>query len=173
MYGEIIGDIAGSENQANSGGKNKLFSEECHYSEHTVMTFAVARAILRSREERYDKRDSGRSFCEILNEQMNSAETKGGFFAGSNGRKLSKNGREIAAIVSPCAIAAISMREAQALAAASASAARVSSEEIKEAEAVASAILMAKFCRTKEEIKKYISSHYFPLDDHLKDFRSE
>ena len=49
MYGAILGDIIGSAFEFDRGGKTKdfpLFSEECTWTDDTVMTIAVAEALI-------------------------------------------------------------------------------------------------------------------------------
>ena len=49
MYGAILGDMIGSPYEFDRGGKTKdfpLFSAESHFTDDTVMTIAVAEALL-------------------------------------------------------------------------------------------------------------------------------
>ena len=49
MYGAILGDIIGSPYEFDQGNKSKefpLFFSECHFTDDTVMTLAVAEAFL-------------------------------------------------------------------------------------------------------------------------------
>lgn len=71
MYGAMIGDIVGSKYEFNNIKTKKfpLFSKGCDYTDDTIMTVAVAKAILRSRElQRKDETDP--SFQKILIESM-------------------------------------------------------------------------------------------------------
>lgn len=57
MYGAILGDIIGSPYEFDRGGKTKefpLFSEYSEFTDDTVMTVAVADALLDSRAEERD-----------------------------------------------------------------------------------------------------------------------
>ena len=72
MYGALIGDIVGSKYEFHNI-KTKvfpLFSEGCDYTDDTIMTVAVAKAILLSRQEQYEKSEKGRGFREFLIEIM-------------------------------------------------------------------------------------------------------
>ena len=64
MYGAILGDIIGSPYEFDRGNKTKefpLFSEESTFTDDTVMTIAVAEALL----------DSGlRTDKEIIRQQL-------------------------------------------------------------------------------------------------------
>ena len=49
MYGAILGDIIGSPYEFDMGNKSKefpLFSERSHFTDDTVMTFAIAEVLL-------------------------------------------------------------------------------------------------------------------------------
>ena len=51
MYGAILGDIIGAPYEFDRGNKSKefpLFCEESHFTDDTVMTIAVAEALLDS-----------------------------------------------------------------------------------------------------------------------------
>ncbi|MBQ8824459.1 MAG: hypothetical protein IJZ64_04425 [Ruminococcus sp.] len=52
MIGAIIGDIVGSRFEWHNCRKRdfELFSEKCHFTDDTVMSLAVAKAILKSRD---------------------------------------------------------------------------------------------------------------------------
>lgn len=73
--------------------------------------------------------------------------------------------------VSPCGFFANSLKEAQALAKASAEVTHNHPEGIKGAVATASAIYLARQGETKEEIKTYIQENYYPLDFTLAEIR--
>ena len=65
MFGAIIGDIVGSVYEFNNI-KTKdfpFFKERCFYTDDTVMTMAVAQALLKAREQ-------PRDFKEILVQEM-------------------------------------------------------------------------------------------------------
>lgn len=72
----------------------------------------------------------------------------------------------------PCGLAAVTLEEAVALARASACITHDHPEGVKGAEAVSAAIFLAKTCKTKEEIRKHISEHYYNLDFTLDSIRS-
>ena len=49
MFGAIVGDVAGSRFEFDRGGKTKNFefiTDECEYTDDTVMTVAVAEALM-------------------------------------------------------------------------------------------------------------------------------
>ncbi len=178
MYGAFIGDIVGSKYEFNNI-KTKdfpLFSQGCDYTDDTIMTVAVAKAIILSRREQYETSSNGKGFQEFLVETMQDFGRKypyptgayGGRFASWLHQKDPKPygsfGNGSAMRVSPCGLAAVTMDEALALARASASVTHDHPEGIKGAEAVAAAIFMAKCGESKEAIRQYISEHYYNLD---------
>ena len=185
MYGALIGDIVGSKYEFHNI-KTKvfpLFSEGCDYTDDTIMTVAVAKAILLSRQEQYEKSEKGRGFREFLVEIMQDFGRRypcptgayGGMFAKwlrqDKPKPYGSFGNGSAMRVSPCGLAAVTMEEALALARASADVTHEQHEGIKGAEAVAAAIFLAKCGRPKEEIREYIAEHYYNLDFTLNSIR--
>ena len=72
MFGAFIGDIVGSKYEFNNI-KTKtfpLFSQGCDYTDDSIMTVAVAKAIMLSRTEQFEKNGEGRGFQEFLVEIM-------------------------------------------------------------------------------------------------------
>ena len=72
MYGAFIGDIVGSKYEFNNiiTKQFPLFSPGCDYTDDTIMTVAVAKAILLSREEQFKRGENGKGFQEFLVEVM-------------------------------------------------------------------------------------------------------
>ena len=68
MFGAFIGDIVGSKYEFNNIKTKRfpLFSQDCDYTDDTIMTVAVAKAIMLSRREQYEKNEKGKSFQEFL-----------------------------------------------------------------------------------------------------------
>lgn len=185
MYGAIIGDIVGSKYEFNNI-KTKdfpLFSEGCDYTDDTIMTVAVAKAILLSRHEQHKKRGEGKGFQEFLIEIMQDfgrrypypAGGYGGRFASwlrsDNPMPYGSYGNGSAMRVSPCALAAVTMEEACVLARVSVAVTHDHPEGIKGAEAVCAAVFLAKYGESKEEIRKYIEERYYKLNFTLADIR--
>ena len=185
MYGAFIGDIVGSKYEFNNiiTKQFPLFSPGCDYTDDTIMTVAVAKAILLSREEQFKRGENGKGFQEFLIEVMQDFGRRyphptgayGGSFAKwlrqKNPKPYGSYGNGSAMRVSPCGLAAVTMEEALAWARASASVSHDHPEGIKGAEAVSAAVFLAKCGRTKEEIGQYISEHYYNLDFTLDSIR--
>lgn len=167
MYGAIIGDIVGSKYEFGNFKSKEfpLFQEGCSYTDDTIMTVAVASALLRSRTEDV-------SFKSVLVEEMQRFGRKyphpqgayGGRFAAwlqaENPQPYHSFGNGAAMRVSPCGLLAVTMEEALALAKASAEVTHNHPEGIKGAEATASAIFLARTGHTKSEIKAYIEENF-------------
>lgn len=185
MYGAFIGDIVGSKYEFNNiKTKNfPLFSQGCDYTDDTIMTAAVAKAIMLSRREQYENSERGKGFQEILVSVMqdfgkrypNPTGAYGGNFAEwlcqANPKPYGSYGNGSAMRVSPCGLAAVTIEEALALSRASAGVTHNHPEGIKGAEAVSAAVFMAKTGKSKAEIRQYISEHYYNLDFTLDSIR--
>jgi len=185
MYGAFIGDIVGSKYEFNNIKTKSfpLFACDCDYTDDTIMTVAVAKAIMLSREEQYKTNGKGKGFQEFLVEIMQDFGKRFPYPKGAYGVSFSKwlrqnnpkpynsFGNGSAMRVSPCGLAAVTLEEAKALARASACISHNHPEGIKGAEAVASAVFMAKSGKTKDEIKQHITEHYYPLDFTLDSIR--
>lgn len=169
MYGAIIGDIVGSKYEFRPI-KTKEFpfvSEGCEFTDDTVMTVAVARAIISAR-------DSRRPFSEALVEEMRGLGRKypnrgyGGRFDAwlhqDDPQPYNSYGNGSAMQVSPCGLIAVGLDEALALARVSAEVTHDHPEGVKGAQAVAAAVYLAKAHSTKQEIRDYIAEHFYDLD---------
>ena len=178
MIGAIIGDIVGSPYEfGNIKSKDfPLFTDGCDYTDDTIMTVAVAKALLRARNE-----DAG--FKELLVEEMHAFGRKypdpkgayGGRFAqwlrSDDPKPYGSYGNGSAMRVSPCGLMAVTMEECLQWAEASASVTHDHPEGIKGAKAVAAAVFMARTGAAKEEIREYIGENFYPLARTLDEIR--
>lgn len=163
MFGAILGDMIGAPYEFDRGNKTKdfpLFSEESRYTDDTVMTIAVAEALMdasgasdeqiktalvRSMQKwghRYPRAGYGRRFFGWLREKY--PEPYGSYGNGSAMR------------VSAAGWLYETIEETRRIARLTAKVTHNHPEGIKGAEATASAIFMARNGATKEEIKDYI-----------------
>lgn len=160
MLGAIIGDIAGSRFEFNNYRSTDfdLFGEGCNYTDDTIMTVAVADAILNNKPIGNTMRDYGRRFpCPMGG--------YGGRFAQwlrtDKPQPYDSFGNGAAMRVSPCAFIARNNREyALALAAASAMPTHNHPEGVKGAMATTDAILMAFGKLPKEDIRERLEALY-------------
>lgn len=180
MYGAIIGDIVGSKYEfGNIKTKDfPLFSEGCSFTDDTVMTVAVASALLKSRE-------TGCDFGKALVAEMQRFGRAYPFPQGGYGARFSawlrqddpqpyhSFGNGSAMRVSPCGLLAKTLEEALSLAEQSAAVTHNHPEGIKGAQATAAAIFLAKSGWSKDAIGGYICDHFYPLNQTLDEIRPD
>ena len=176
MYGAIIGDIVGSKYEFdNIKTKNfPLFSPDCDYTDDSIMTVAVAKAIMLRREAQ--EKGEARPFRDILIATMQDFgrryPTPKGFYGShfalwlqsAQPAPYQSYGNGAAMRVSPCGLAAVTLEEALTLARISASVSHDHPEGIRGAEAVAAAVYLAKTGASKAEIRRYLSELYYDLN---------
>ena len=167
MYGAILGDMIGSPYEFSRGHKTKdfpLFSAYSTFTDDTVMTIAVAEALLDSRNKgeeetkaaltasmqkwgrRYPRAGYGGRFRQWLTEQ--------------NPEPYNSWGNGSAMRVSAAGWLYDTLEETLQKAAWSAEVTHNHPEGVKGAEATAAAIFLARTGRTKEEIKAYIEETF-------------
>ncbi len=171
MLGAIVGDIVGSIYEFNNI-KTKdfpLFSDKCEFTDDTVMTIAVANAL-----HTYKSTNSISEFSKEVTGQMRRLGNKYpdmtyglrfiDWLNNPEAGPYNSLGNGSAMRVSSVAWVAGSLEEAEILAEASAVPTHNHPEGIKGAQATAAAIFLARNQKSKNEIKKYISDKYYPLD---------
>ncbi|WP_422485409.1 ADP-ribosylglycohydrolase family protein [Gudongella sp. DL1XJH-153] len=192
MIGAIIGDIVGSRFEWNNHKSKEfeLFTHECHFTDDTVLTMAVAKAIMET--EKTIEPSPGRygfdsKYYTLLSEMsikfMQEIGRKypysgyGGRFHGwlfsNNPKPYNSYGNGSAMRISPAGFAARSETEAISLTKAITEITHDHEDGLKGAEATTMAIYMARQGNTKDEIKEKISTEYYPLDFMLDDIREE
>lgn len=181
MYGAIIGDIVGSKYEFRPI-KTKEFpfvSRGCEFTDDTVMTVAVARALLKAREAA--SRGEPASFKEILVREMRALGRRfpsagyGGRFAGwlaaADPRPYNSYGNGSAMRVSPCGLIAVELDEALVLAKASAELTHDHPEGIRGAQATAACVFLAKAGCSKDEIRTYVEDNFYKPIPSVEDIR--
>ncbi|NGM16785.1 hypothetical protein GMI70_01950 [Eggerthellaceae bacterium zg-893] len=178
MYGAIIGDIAGSRYEFDPV-KTKdapLFGEGSRFTDDTVLTVAVANALLEAWK-------TGSSFKRLLVPEMRrmaQAHPKAGY--GGRFAAWAKSddpspyysfGNGSAMRVSPCGLVAVTLEEALGLARASAEVTHDHPEGIKGAQAIAGAVFLAKTGHAKDEIRAFVEEGYYDLGFSLGEIRAE
>ena len=170
MYGAILGDMIGSPYEFDRGDKTKefpLFSRTTRFTDDSVMTIAVAEALMDS---------IGKSDDEIRTQLVRSMQKwgerypdagYGGMFYQwlhtKNPRPYGSFGNGSAMRVSSAGWLFDTLEETRHMARLSAEVTHNHPEGIKGAEATASAIFLARNGKTKEEIREYII-HEFHYD---------
>ncbi len=182
MYGAFIGDIVGSKYEFDNI-KTKdfpLFSKGCAYTDDTIMTAAVAKALMLSEtvpiaDENAMKKLFVQTMQDFGRRYPNPLGAYGARFNvwiwEEDPQPYNSCGNGSAMRVSPCALYARTLREAEDLARRSAVVSHDHPEGIKGAQAVAAAVFLAKSGKTKDEIRRYISENYYDLGFTLDEIR--
>ena len=177
MYGAIIGDIAGSRFEFNNIKTKdfELFHKNCRFTDDTVMTVAVAKALSESKKNNYEDLEKQ------LDYWMHEIGKKypGCGFGGMFYRWIMKDmhqpynsfGNGSAMRTSMCGLIADSLQEALDLAKRCAAVTHNHEEGIKAAQAVTACIYLARQKKSKEEIRDYIKNNYYRLNFTLDDIR--
>ncbi len=167
MFGAILGDIIGSPYEFDRGNKSKefpLFSGESYFTDDTVMTVAVAEALMDCAPDSTDD--------EIRQKLVDSMQKYGKLYpnAGYGGRFMvwlnldpkpyNSYGNGSAMRVSPVAWLYNDMETVRRMARLSADVTHNHPEGIKGAEATASAIFLARTGHSKAEIKVYMEQEF-------------
>ena len=164
MYGAIIGDIVGSRFEFDRGHKTKefeLFTDECDFTDDTVMTVAVAEALLDA------GKDAGEAEVkELLIKSMKKWGQKyphAGYGSRFYGWVLSDDPKPYGSYgngsgmrVSPAGWLYDTIERTREVARWTAEVTHNHPEGVKGAESVAAAIFMARTGATKDEIRDYI-----------------
>ena len=177
MLGAIIGDIAGSRFEWNNIKSKEfdLLTYKCSFTDDSVMSLAVARAILDCKKD-YSTLGSNavRRMQEFGKEHPNAGY--GGHFYGwlydSDPKPYGSWGNGSAMRVSACGFVAGSIDEAVDLSKKVTEVTHNHPEGIKGAEATAVAIYLAKSGKNILEIQDYINKNYYKIDFKLDDIRA-
>ena len=175
MIGAIVGDVVGSRFEFNNCRSKEftLFTEECFTTDDSIMTLAVADAIMRSNGVKDLSKCAVRSMQTIGRSYPHCGY--GGRFHSwmfsDDPQPYNSLGNGAAMRVSPVAWFANSLDECIEMSKAVTEVTHNHPEGIKGAEATAVAIWMARHGSTKEEIKKEIESKYYPLDFTIDEIR--
>ena len=171
MYGAIIGDIAGStlEFKRKKNYDFQIFLPGSDITDDTIMTVAVARALLQWRGEGGDLHDAMRRHMRELGRKYPyPLGAYGGNFAGwlrsNSPLPYYSCGNGSAMRASPCGLMAASLEEALELAKISSEVTHDHPEGIKGAQATAAAVYLAKSGHTKDQIRDYIHRNFYPMD---------
>ena len=168
MIGAIIGDIVGSRYEFNNhkDKKFKLFTPECFFTDDTVMTCAVAEALLTKKDNETLQAASIRTMHEIGKKYPNCGY--GHYFYNwiMDGKTEPYNslGNGSGMRISPVAFAYNNTAEALDAAKAVTEVSHNHWEGIKGAQAVTEIMMMAKNKASFEDIRKMVNDKYYKLD---------
>ncbi len=182
MIGAIIGDIVGSVYEFDSI-KTKDFplfgnyhGERCEFTDDSVMTLAVAKALLEAAPDRFDLSACADHWMHEIGRHYPDCgygEHFGMWVFLDESQPYNSYGNGSAMRVSPVAWAAHSIFDAIRL---SDYVTRVSHnhpEGMKGAQAVAACVYLARTGESKETIRDYVRKHFYPLEETLAEIRPE
>ena len=173
MIGAILGDIIGSPYEFDRGNKTKdfqLFSEDSQFTNDTVMTIAVADALLGAGKNASDELITGRLIGSMrsFGAKYPDAGYGTGFYLwlkSDNPKPYNSFGNGSAMRVSPAAWLYDDIGSVRHAARLTAAVTHNHPEGVKGAEAVASAIFLARCGQGKETIREYITHEFgYELD---------
>lgn len=184
MLGAIIGDMAGSRFEFNNCRRKDfgelLDKEKCYFTDDTIMTLAIARALLDSYKvyRNTDLEELKRNTIEMM-KTLGNMYPKGGYglsflkwLISSDSKPYYSFGNGSAMRVSPVAYVAKSLKEVKSLAETVTSVTHNHPEGIKGAEATAVAIFLANSGDYDiPDIKKYIEQYYYKNNFTLDEIR--
>jgi len=163
MYGALSGDMIGAPYEFDRGGKTKefpLFGRESHFTDDSVMTVAAAEALMDSMGQDDDAVKAALvKSMKKWGKKYPDAGYGGRFFRwlfGESTEPYGSYGNGSAMRVSSAGWLYETLEETRHFARLTAEVTHNHPEGIKGAEAIASAIFMARTGSTKEEIKEYI-----------------
>ena len=169
MIGALVGDIVGSRFEwHNIKSKDfDLFTPDCFFTDDSVMSLAVAKAILESGNAPETLAVNAVKEMRRLGRAYPDAGYGGRFgvwLTEPDPKPYNSFGNGAAMRVSACGFAAKSLEEALALAHTVTAVTHDHPEGLKGGEATAAAVFLAASGKTREEIKAFVQSRYYPLD---------
>ncbi len=175
VIGAIIGDIVGSRFEFNNYRKKdfKFFSDDCYFTDDTVMTLAVAKAINETEDIELLHKEVT-TIMQKIGRQYPNCGYGGRFYNWMFSDKpypYNSFGNGSAMRVAFCGEIASTLEQAIRL---SYEVTRVTHnhyEGIKGAEATAVCVFLARTGKSKKEIGKYIKRHYYDLDFTIDEIR--
>ena len=176
MLGAIIGDVVGSVYEwHNKKSKDfEFFKYKCSPTDDSIMTLAVASAIMDSENYRESLPKNAVKRMQELGRLYPFAGYGGHFsmwLESNNPKPYNSWGNGSAMRVSPCGFAAKSMEEVKKLSYDVTAVTHNHPEGIKGAEATAAAIYLAKSGSSIQKIKDYIKKNYYDIDFTLDEIR--
>lgn len=176
MIGAIIGDIAGSRFEFNNHRSKdfQLFGPGCFATDDSIMTIAIAKAIMESPEDHRHLGENAIKYMQRIGRPYPDCGYGGSFYNWiylDNPLPYNSFGNGAAMRVSAAGFAAGSLVEAKELSRKVTEVSHNHPEGIKGAEATAVAIYLARTGSTIAEIKDYINQNYYKIDFTLDEIR--
>ena len=177
MIGAILGDIVGSrfEFRNHLGKEFVFFGPGCRFTDDTVMTCAVAQALMDCKKDFSDLSEKTVAAMQRIGRQYPNCGYGARFihwmFA-DDPQPYNSYGNGSAMRVSPAGFVAHDVEEAKKLSAAVTCVSHNHPEGMKGAEATAVAIVMARQGKTKEEIRA-VMEQYYDLSTTVDEYREQ
>lgn len=166
MWGAIIGDIAGSRFEFNNTKDYnfEIFAEDCFFTDDTIMTIAVARAVMDSNGDCAVLYQKARDYMSHMGKLHYKGVSWGSRFSRWINVPLPYRsyGNGAGMRVSAVGWQANSIEEVKNMSYAVTAVSHNHEEGIKGAEAIAMCIYLARTGHTKDYIKAYMIEHYYP-----------
>jgi ADP-ribosylglycohydrolase len=178
MLGAIIGDIAGSRFEFNNLRSKDfdLFAKNCSITDDSIMTLAVAKAILACNGDWEQLGENAVKYMQEIGRKYPNCGFGGMFrrwMFSDKPEPYNSYGNGAAMRVSPCGFIAKTEAEAALLSRKVTEVTHNHSEGVKGAEAVSAAIFMARNGAAKNEIKERIEKDYYALNFTLDGIRED
>ena len=177
MYGAIIGDIVGSRFEWDNikSKEFEFFDRNCFFTDDSVMTIAVAKALHESKKNGYEDLDEQLDrWMHEIGKRYPHCGYGGRFYSWmmkDEHEPYNSFGNGSAMRVSECGTIAESLEEALWLAENSAAITHDHPEGIKGAQATAACIFLAKEGKDMDEIRKYAEDNFYRLDFTIDEIR--
>lgn len=175
LYGALVGDIVGSKYEFNNIKTKdfQLFAHDCNFTDDSVMTLAVAQAIMVSRK---DGTDLASAAIKAMKALGNVYPWGYGYMfkcwlAARDPQPYNSWGNGSAMRVSACGWAGQTIDEVKRMSYAVTAITHNHPEGIKGAEATAVAVFLARTGHSKDEIRQYILDNYYTIDFTLDEIR--
>lgn len=176
MLGAIIGDIVGSrfEWDNNRSKDFEFFTDKCFITDDSIMSLAVAKAILESKKDYSDLPENTIKYMQKIGRNYPDCGYGGSFYGwifSDNPQPYNSYGNGSAMRISAVGFSAESLEETKRLSELVTNVSHNHPEGIKGAEATAVCIYMSRNGKTIGEIKKYIIDNYYNIDFTLDEIR--
>ena len=176
MLGAIIGDMVGSiyEFHNHRSKEFPFFNSRCCPTDDSIMTIAVAKAILENDGKAEELEDQAVKWMQKIGRQYPNCGYGGRFFRWMHTRDpqpYGSFGNGAAMRVSACGWAGKTLDEVKALSHAVTIVSHNHPEGVKGAEATVCAIFLARTGHSKEEIRSFIEDNYYTLNFTLDEIR--
>ena len=176
MLGAIIGDIVGSRFEWDRIKTKdfEFFMRDCFVTDDSIMTLAVAKAILESKKDPDILRKTVAGHLQKIGRPYPHCGYGGKFYMWmytDDPKPYNSYGNGAAMRVSPCGFAASSLEEAKMLSKIVTEVTHDHPEGLKGAEAVTLAVFMARQGAGKAEIRRRMERDYYALDFTLDSIR--